>query len=95
MSTLDLSMCYGHIDTNQDCCVPYHSSSGTICIWKIAWSGRGQVVVRAWQRRGQSMVETWSGGGQSMAEICTSQARHVSATSQPQVPADVTCIIRK
>ena len=66
MSTLDLSMCYGHIDTNQDCCVPYHSSSGTICIWKIAWSGGGQ-----------SVAEMWSGGGQSVAETCTSRASHV------------------
>ena len=52
-------------------------------------------LVRTWSGGGQSMVETWSGGGQSVAETCTSQARHVSAMSQPQVPADLTCIIRK
>ena len=38
------------------------------------------------------LVRTWSGGGQSVAETCTGQVRHVSATSQPRVPVDITCI---
>ena len=40
------------------------------------------------------LVRTWSGGGQSVAETCTGQARHVSATSQPRVTVDITCINR-
>ena len=41
------------------------------------------------------LVRTWSGGGQSVAETCTGQARHVSATSQPRITVDITCINRK
>ena len=62
-----MTRCSTHTETNQGCSVSYHSSYGTICIWKIAWSGGGQ-----------SVAETWSGGGQSMAETCISRARHVS-----------------
>ena len=38
------------------------------------------------------LVSTWSGRGQSVAETCTAKARHVSATSQPRVTVDITCI---